>query len=196
MLRLENITKTYGEKTLFRDFSYTFPDTGIYAITGNSGAGKTTLARIICGLERDFSGEVLGGGIENTSVCFQEHRLFPTLTAIQNIAMVSFPKHDKYNDEAALSILLRLCFSESDAKLYPKELSGGMRQRVAFARAVLRNTPILILDEATKELDDTVRAEVISIIKEESKKRLVLIISHSESEICELGAMKVHIGSN
>lgn len=193
MLKLENISKSYGEKTLFRDFSYTFPDKGIYAICGESGAGKTTLIRIISGLETNFSGKVNGGGISNTSVCFQEHRLFPTLNALENITKISFSKCDQEKEKAALSLLRYLSFSEEDTRLYPKELSGGMRQRISFARAVMRSSPILILDEATKEIDGSIREKMLDIIKEEASRRLVLIISHNDEELSALGAIKVKI---
>lgn len=193
MLRLENISKSFDKKTIFRDFSYNFQDHGVYALCGKSGVGKTTLLRIICGLDKDYSGNVSGGGISNTSVCFQEHRLFPNLTSLDNILSVSFKAPDDTDKKRAKDLLSRLFFTESDMMLYPHELSGGMKQRVAFARAVLRKAPILILDEATKELDKRTAFEVLQIIKEEAKRRLVIFISHKEEEITELGAERILI---
>ena len=190
-IELKGVTKSFGEKTLFRDFSYRFNDTGIYALTGESGVGKTTLLRIISGLDKEFSGEVIGGGKNNVSYCFQEHRLFPELTALDNITRVSFEKPTDSDVKSTKNILLRLKFTEEDMKLLPRELSGGMRQRVAFARAVMLRRPILILDEATKELDSESLIPIFEIIKEESKKRLVIIVTHKNDEIEALGATAV-----
>ena len=190
-LVLENLTKSFGKKTLFRDFTYFFDDVGIYAVTGESGVGKTTLLRIISGLDKDFFGNVIGGGAENVSYCFQEHRLFPSLTALKNLTDVAFSEKNEENETLAKSLLSRLNFSESDMLLHQKELSGGMRQRVAFARAVLKKSKILILDEATKELDPALRDTVLEIIAEEAKKRLVIFVTHKAEEIELLGAKTV-----
>ena len=192
-LELKGLTKAFDKKTLFRDFSYKFNDTGIYAVTGASGIGKTTLLRIIAGLDRSYGGEVTGGGIGESSICFQEHRLFPHLSALDNVAKVSFAEESEENRHLAKKLLGRLQFTENDMGLYPNELSGGMRQRVAFARAVLRDSSILILDEATKELDPALVETVLEIIREEVKKRLVLIVTHKENEIEALGATPIFL---
>lgn len=192
-LELKKLTKAFDKKTLFRDFSYIFDSIGIYAVTGASGVGKTTLLRIIAGLEKDFEGEVFGGGTKNVSICFQEHRLFPHLSALENISKVSFPEENEENTLAAKELLRRLNFTENDMNLYPSELSGGMRQRVAFARAILRKSKILILDEATKEMDSVLVDTVLEIIKEEGEKRLVLLVTHKSEEIKKLDAKIVNL---
>ena len=85
-LELKKLTKAFGKKTLFRDFSYIFDSIGIYAVTGASGVGKTPLLRIIAGLEKDFEGEVSGGGTKNVSICFQEHLMLkPTKSVFMEI---------------------------------------------------------------------------------------------------------------
>lgn len=192
-LRLKNLTKSFGKKTLFRDFSYTFDDTGIYAVTGASGVGKTTLLRIISGLDKEYDGEIIGGGISNVSICFQEHRLFPHLSALENIIKVSFAEENERNILESKALLKRLNFTEEDMHLTPSELSGGMRQRVAFARSVLRKSSILILDEATKELDSALVDTVLEIITEESKKRLILLVTHKDEEIERLDAKIINL---
>ena len=78
MLILNNVSKAFGDKVLFENLSLEF-NTGLYLIRGNSGIGKTTLLRIIAGLDTDYDGEVIGGGLKNVSFSFQEYRLFPTL---------------------------------------------------------------------------------------------------------------------
>lgn len=192
-LVIKNLTKSFGEKVLFKDFSYSFDDTGIYILKGKSGIGKTTLLRIIAGLDTDYSGEIHGGGIQNVSFCFQEHRLFPLISAFNNILKVSFKEDSETNKELTRSLLSKLSFTDSDMKLSPEKLSGGMRQRVDFARAVLKKSKILILDEATKELDSALSEKILAIIKEESKKRLIIMVTHKEDEIEKLNAKVIFV---
>ena len=193
-IELKSITKSFGEKLLFRDFSYIFNETGLYAITGESGIGKTTLLRIMAGLDTDYSGQIIGILPKDVSICFQEHRLFPSLTALENLTEVSFQKATDEDRENARALLLRLAFSAEDMNLYPLELSGGMRQRVSFARAILRKSRILLLDEPTKELDDATKALMLGVIKEESEKRLVIMVSH-DTDMRALGAEIIELKS-
>ena len=175
-LKLNNVSKSFSDRTILNNFSYTFENTGLYFILGESGVGKTTLLRIIAGLDADFSGTVENGGMANTSFMFQEYRLFPALNALKNAAI-----SDKEGAvERASAMLLRLGFKEDDLKKRHAQLSGGMKQRVAFVRALLKGCPILILDEPTKELDaDTVRI-MLDMIKEEAEKRLVITVTHDD----------------
>jgi ABC-type multidrug transport system ATPase subunit len=187
-LKLHNVSKSFADKVLFRNLSFEFHEKGIYVIKGDSGVGKTTLLRMIAGLDKDYSGTILGNNPADISVCFQEHRLFPSLSAINNVVKVSFKEDTAENRKTAIDLLKRLRFDEKDTKLHPDQLSGGMKQRLAFARAVLRQSKILILDEATKELDASICNEVLAIIKEEAKKRLILMVTHKENEIEQLNA--------
>ncbi len=191
-LSLINLKKSFGEKKIFENFSYHFNEKGLYIITGESGVGKTTLLRIICGLDENYDGFVLGGGFKNTSFVFQEHRLFPQLSLIENLTEI----FEFNSDEMQLlskEILIKLGFSEKDFPLLPAELSGGMKQRVSIARAILKNAPILLLDEPTKELDEALREKVISLIEEESKKRLVIMVTHNEAEIASLNPIAIKL---
>ena len=186
-LELRSITKSFGGNTLFRNFSYIFPEIGSYILKGDSGTGKTTLLRIIAGLDNDYEGDVIGGGFKNTSFCFQEYRLFPSLSAFSNVLKASFGEVSEENSQKTASLLLKLGFTEESMKLKPAKLSGGMKQRIAFARAVLRNSPILLLDEPTKELDLELSAKMIEIINEEAQKRLVITVTHKNEEWDMLG---------
>ena len=144
-LKLNNLTKKFGRKVIFENFSYEFNDCGIYILRGKSGVGKTTLLRMISGLDKDFSGEILNGGIKNVSVCFQEYRLFPGLSALDNVVLGYGKNIDNEKTEIAKKKLLLIGFSEDELSLLPSELSGGMKQRLSFLRAVLKPAPILIL---------------------------------------------------
>lgn len=192
-LTLINATKSFEDKAILENFSYDFSDTGIFALLGESGSGKTTLLRMIAGLDSDYSGEIQGGGIKNVSFAFQEYRLFPELTALENAVIANGDKNDTNLSEKARKLLLTLGFSEGDLELLPHELSGGMKQRVSLTRAFLRNTPILLLDEPTKELDENIRKTLYEIIRAESEKRLVIIVSHQSEDLEELGAVKIEI---
>ena len=170
-LSIKNLSKRFDNKSIFSDFSYEFDDSGVYAILGESGVGKTTLLRIIAGLDTDFEGEVNGGGNKSTSFAFQEYRLFPELSAFDNIVFASF---DKITDERILNakaMLKSLGFTEEDMSLFPSELSGGMKQRVSIARALLRASPILLLDEPTKELDSDNAEAVLALIYKSHRQR-------------------------
>lgn len=176
VLKLNNLSKAYDNKTVLSDFSYTFKKTGLYFITGYSGVGKTTLLRMIAGLDNSYSGSIENGGIKNVSFMFQEYRLFPTLTAEKN-ASITQTNNAKIS---ATEYLCRLGFTKDDLKKKPAKLSGGMKQRVAFVRALIKESPILILDEPTKELDQNTSNIMLDIIKEEAKKRLVIVVSHDD----------------
>ena len=193
MITIEGLNKSFDEKVLFRDFSFSFNETGIYVLTGESGAGKTTLLRMIAGLDTDYRGKISGGGITKTALCFQEHRLFPTLTALKNLELVSFEQKHDNSELISRQMLSKMGFSEEDMFLRPSELSGGMRQRVALARAILRNTPVLLLDEPTKELDPLHAKMALDVIAEEGKKRLVIMVTHKREEIKMLNATEIII---
>ena len=95
-LKIKNLFKSFEEKTIFRDFTYYFQETGVYALRGESGVGKTTLLRIIAGLDKKYYGTVSGGGAKHVSFCFQEHRLFSHLSAFDNVLKIAFTE-DSYH---------------------------------------------------------------------------------------------------
>ena len=152
----------------------------MYIITAKSGVGKTTLLRIIAGLDTDFHGEVTGGGPTNVSYAFQEYRLFDSLNALRNICEISFKEKNTENQFEAVQMLLRFGFTKEETHLFPRALSGGMKQRVSLARAFLKKSPILLLDEPDKELDESLLSTLYTLISEEAEKRLVLLVTHRD----------------
>lgn len=190
-ITIDGVTKSFGKKVLFRDFTYHFPRTGIYAITGESGKGKTTLLRMIAGLDKKYSGEIEVNG--TVSFMFQEHRLFPALSALDNLLEVSFEACTDKDRERASQLLSFLNLNDGEQAKRPDELSGGMKQRVSFARAILKDSDILLLDEPTKELDENLREKILEIIKSEARRRLVIIVSHNEDDLNELSATRIAI---
>ncbi len=189
-LELKNITKSFGEKTVLQDFSYDFGNFGIFAIIGDSGKGKTTLLRIISGLDKDFSGEVLG---DSVAYAFQEYRLFPSLTALENLTEIVFEKPTAEQIEKAKNLLLSFGFKEQETDLYPRALSGGMKQRVSLCRALLSKKKILLLDEPFKELDDGLREILREFLREAAKESLVLLSTHGEAMLKDLDAKIIRL---
>lgn len=187
-LIITNLHKSFDEKKLFDGFSYEFSGSGVYALVGESGSGKTTLLRIIAGLDKDYTGEVTGGGIVSCSIAFQEHRLFPWLTALENVVFSVSDGKDKAVFDRAIKTLSDLGIEKNDMGLLPDALSGGMKQRISLARAFISDAPILLLDEPTKELDEANAALVRERILAEGKKRLVIIATHSAEDIATLEA--------
>lgn len=190
-LKIKNLSKSFDGKTILRDFSFDFADRGIYLVKGESGIGKTTLLRIISGLDQDYIGDVLGGGINNVSFAFQEYRLFPTLTAIENLIFAISDTKDEAVVSKAESLLTKLNFAKDEFHLLPDQMSGGMKQRISIARALMKDCPILLLDEPTKELDRDNISAVHSLILSEGENRLVIIVSHSEVDAATLLATEI-----
>ena len=188
MIKLKNVTKAYGKRKILDNFSYTFADSGLYVVVGESGAGKTTLLRIIAGLDKAFTGRITEG--IRVSYAFQEHRLFDTLSALENVSLVSFSEPNAKTEAKARELLISLGLTEEELSLRPQELSGGMKQRVSIARALLREAPILILDEPTKELDRQNSELVLSLIEKEAEKRTVILVTH-DSRALSLPAAKI-----
>lgn len=192
-LIIKDVKKNFDKKIIFDNFSFEFNDKGIYAIVGNSGIGKTTLLRMIAGLDNRYKGKIEGGGAKNVSYAFQEYRLFENLTALENVTVAL---GNKCTDEiltSAKEMLSYLGFSDDDMSLYPAELSGGMKQRVSLARAFLKRSNIVLLDEPTKELDGKLREKIYKLIEEASRDRLVIIVSHLDDDVKKLGATVISL---
>ena len=192
-LTILNLNKSFGTKEIFKSFSYSFSDNGIYSISGDSGVGKTTLLRMIAGLDRDYSGEIIGGGFDNVAFVFQEYRLFPTLNALDNVIIPNGNTSDESLQNSAREMLTALDIKECDFSSDITELSGGMKQRISLARALISSAPILLLDEPTKELDAGIRKKLYDIIKEQSKNRLIILVSHNREDIELLGSTDIKI---
>jgi putative ABC transport system ATP-binding protein len=192
-VKITNLTKLFGDKCILKNFSYCFADTGIYVLKGDSGVGKTTLLRMIAGLDKDYQGSIEGGGIGRVGFAFQEHRLFPQLTAFENVVFANFDTKDEAVCKKANDILTKLNISDEDKGLIPSKLSGGMKQRISLARAFISSYPILLLDEPTKELDEKNARAVRELIKDLSRERLIIIVSHNDEDVTSLQATEIDL---
>ena len=179
MLKASNISKSFGDKKVLENFSYDFGEKGIVCISGASGCGKTTLLRIISGLEKSDNGDILLSG--TVSFMFQEDRLLPWLSALENVACV-IPLKSAERKAKALELLALVGLEGNENEQIPN-LSGGMKRRVAFARAIALNPDILLLDEAFTGLDDENRKKLSSLVSDYGKEHLVVMVTHDSEDI-------------
>ncbi len=183
MMEVKNICKSFDEKKVLKNVSFSIPKTGILAIVGKSGIGKTTLLRIVAGLETADSGTIESNSVK-IAYKFQEPRLFPWLTALENVTAVIEPNACS---EIAHSYLSSVGLSDAE-KLYPDQLSGGMQQRVSLARALAYEADLLLLDEPFSAVDDETKKELLSLVKHYSQNHAVILVTHDADEIKALNA--------
>ena len=180
MLEVKNLTKKFDDRLVLNDFSYSFDAAGIYLLRGKSGVGKTTLLRILSGLDKEYEGEITP--INSVNFSFQEHRLFPWLSALKNVEVSLLDTAPSDRIQEAVGMLTSLGFTAEDMHLRPSELSGGMQSRVSLARAFIKKTDLLLLDEPTKELDTALVQKVCDLINSLSQDRLIIISTHDDLE--------------
>lgn len=189
MISLKNVSKRYGSQTVLKDFSLDIPDGARIAIMGRSGAGKTTVLRLIMGLIKPDSGEVsVPKGLKIGAV-FQEDRLIETLTAEANCRLVM-----KKPDAPEISGLLsKLGITPNLSKKPVNELSGGERRRVAVARAILSDPNVIILDEPFKGIDSETLPAVIGETNRAAEGKTLILVTHSAIEAEALGCKIINI---
>ena len=174
-MQIKNLSKSFDNKIIFKDLSIELPKTGLCTISGASGCGKTTLMRIIAGLETADSGEIIYFH-KKLSMVFQEDRLLEGVTALGNI-MAVLDKKDN-----ALKWLGLMGLAESQ-NLLPKEMSGGMKRRLAIARAFAYGGDLMLLDEPFAGLDIETKQEISRHIFNNLDNRLIILISHEQDGI-------------
>lgn len=159
-------------------------------LLGPSGIGKTTLLRILAGLEQPQVGEVTGlQPNDRVAVLFQEDRLFPTMRVWDNLHLVC----PQLTREQAVQLLEELGLEKGVLSQYPRQLSGGMRRRVALARALCFPAQAVLLDEPCQGLDAQVRQKVLYAISSHTQGRPLLVVSHESEDAAVLGARMVHL---
>ena len=198
MLLLDRVGKIYpnGVNALER-FSAEIRQGEIVAIIGGSGCGKSTLLRAVAGLDRATSGAVVLDDIaitaphEKIGIIFQEPRLLPWLSVADNIGFGLSDAPAEVRREKVARALKRVGLADK-ADAWPRELSGGQAQRVAIARAVLRNAPLLLLDEPTAHLDPLTEHAILDSLRDLARGRTVLMASHSAAAHV-LGGRRIEI---
>jgi NitT/TauT family transport system ATP-binding protein len=177
LISFDNVSKAFGENIVLKDFSLLFPPRGIVSIMGPSGFGKTTLFRLLAGLEKPDSGTVTAQ-YSKLSMVFQEDRLLSGVSSLGNINAVL----DKKDDDLAMMWLRRMGLSDC-TDLLPNELSGGMRRRLSIARAMAFGGDFILLDEPFAGLDDETRERIYPyIFNKDEPNRLTIVITHDRQE--------------
>ena len=206
VLELRNVKKSFSDGRMRIDavkgVDLCFPERGLFFLVGKSGSGKSTLLNLLGGLEKPTSGEVVYEGralssmssreldeyrARTVSFVFQEKNVFPALTVAENITFLEASAHpQKTLEELGIGGLL-------ERKVY--ELSGGQLQRVAIARALVRGCRVLLADEPTGNLDRETSRELFSLLKQLSRDRLVIVVTHDRESAEAFGDVVITLKS-
>lgn len=184
MIKLENICKSYDEKTVLDNIMAEFPDDSITCIMGESGAGKTTLVRIIAGLENADRGTVSGAGV--VAFDFQEDRLINDISAADNIMLVldknDFGGHDKKTMRKIINENLADVLKDYPSDKSTGTYSGGMKRRVCLVRAMMKKSDTVILDEPFSGMDEETKILAAEYIKKHRDGRICIVVTHEKSD--------------
>lgn len=187
-ISFDNVSFHYeNEENIIENMNVTFPNTGFVIIMGKSGCGKSTLLSLISGVLKPCRGEIKGSDKDNIAFLFQSPLLLDYLTVEENIALPLLLKGFSINQlKSQITVTL------SDVKLphmeerNVKTLSGREQVRVSFARALIQQKEVLILDEVTGQLDENTSREIYKLLKELAKDHLILLVTHDQKNAPEL----------
>ena len=188
MITFDNVNKSFNDLVIMENFCEEFEKNKVNCILGPSGCGKTTLLNLICGILKEDSGHITKP--EKISYVFQEESLIPQKTARKNLELVL---KSVYKNNTELKMVIDKFFKISDLEnaqeLYPHEMSGGMRQRLALIRAFAYPSDILLMDEPFKALDITLKDNLVKAFLDlyEEDKRTVLFVTHDIDEALMTG---------
>ena len=197
MLELRNLTKRFGNKQIFSNYDWVIPEGKIVAIVGQSGGGKTTLLRMLAGLEIIDSGTLIYNGqtlpleeLEKRHLLgfvFQDFQLFPHLSVLENLILspIKTQNMSRSDAEDKARKLLDTLGLANHATAYPFSLSGGQKQRVALARAMMIDPEIIGYDEPTSALDPELRKEVEKLILENRATGITQIVVTHDMQFAE-----------
>lgn len=188
-MRIIGLSKHFGSKTVFKSFNCEILEGTVNLLVGESGSGKTTLLRILAGLDSDFIGKI-EPKFDKISFVFQEPRLLGSLNVLENVKIVA-----KDSEKRAKLLLETLELSDS-LKLFPSELSGGMKMRVNLARALNYDADLYLLDEPFSALDDDLKRRVLPKIFKYLSGKTVIIISHNPSEVRRYSKNIINLDKN
>ena len=197
MLELRKINKAFGGKQILTNFSLSIPEKQILAIVGPSGGGKTTLLRMLAGLETIDSGEIYYNGeslaideLEKRNLLgfvFQDFQLFPHLSVLENLTLspIKTMSMEKEVAEKKARGLLEQLGLAGHADAFPFSLSGGQKQRVALARAMMIDPEVIGYDEPTSALDPELRLEVEKLILQNKERGMTQIVVTHDLQFAE-----------
>lgn len=206
---LEKLNFKYPNQSTggIQDFSMTIEEGEIVALLGKSGSGKSTILRLIAGLETPQSGTLrvnhkimfdhninIAPQDRGIGMIFQDYSLFPHLTVLQNV-MFGVPRKGKKEKEKVAMDILAMVQLQDHAKKYPQECSGGQQQRIAIARALAAEPNILLLDEPFSNLDEELKKSVREEIKELLRKCKItaILVTHDQGDVSAVADRVMHI---
>ncbi|KPI55150.1 hypothetical protein KW94_03880 [Clostridioides difficile] len=175
---IDNLSKKYNDKVVLNNFSNTFKDNSITFITGTSRMGKTTLIRILMYLGKADSGNITGISHKKISTVFQDDNLCKNLSVLLNIKLVCEDLSDLEIENALELLDLKDCINKR-----VRELSGGMKRRIAILRTLLYDFYLLIMDEPFKGLDMETKYKVKDFVISKMKNKSAIIITHDIDDI-------------
>lgn len=189
-IKVRNLSKSFGEKRVLSDFSATFPAGAATCVMGPSGCGKTTLLHILLGLEH-ADGGAIEGLPPRISAVFQEERLCEDFSAVTNVRLVT----GRTVPDAEIESCLAAFGLAGSTRVPVRALSGGMKRRVAIARAVLAGGELLVLDEPFKGLDEGTRRLVADEVKRRTAGRTVVMVTHDPAEavLMDAGVVEMRV---
>ncbi len=179
MLEFRNVTFSYGDKVILSSLSFSAKEGEVTGVLGASGSGKTTILHLASGLSEPKSGVVTPFSAEKASFLFQENRLLPWFSVLQNLTVLGIP------EDRAKDYLAKVGLSE-EANARPFSLSGGMKRRLALARTLAFGGDVFYLDEPLRELDIKTSGEILSLLQKELSGKTGLLITHSPLEAFSL----------
>ncbi len=204
MIKIKQLSKQYRDKHILNNFSLDISAGEFFVLLGPSGCGKTTLLRLIAGLEKPQQGEIyladklvssfqrlVAPHLRNLSLVFQDLALWPHMKAWENIAFgLSAKKMSKAEHKEKIGNVLKMVHLAQHLQAYPHQLSGGEKQRLALARALVLEPKILLLDEPLSSLDPLLKNKMIDLIKQIYHRLNITIIyvTHNPREAQELGS--------
>lgn len=183
-IEIKNLNKSFEGKQIFKNFSLYLDNEKVNCILGASGGGKSTLLNMIAGLENKDSGEISGVNEGDISYIFQEERLVPWLTIKENIELFIYNYYPKEKSQELIDKTFKILNIQDTLNEYPGKLSGGMRQRVNIARALIKPSKLILMDEPFKSLDYKTKYIIIKELKEifKKEKRMVIFVTHDVDE--------------
>ncbi len=198
MITLRNLEKSFKEVEIYKEVDYSFKENKLTCFLGPSGSGKTTLLNLIAGFDTDYKGDIISFGIDLKSLSkdelcdyrfnkigfvFQNYNLLNGYTVLENVLMgINLNNNIKEREKIRRALDLLSSLKITDKKDQKVEtLSGGQKQRVAIARALINKPDIILADEPTGALDEETSLEIMKILKEISKEKTVIVITHDEN---------------
>ena len=187
-IKATNLKKKFNDTIILNSFNYDFKSDKLYCLKGISGQGKSTFLRLLVGLEKPDSGEIVLAHNSSFGYSFQDIRLLPWLTISENIEYgLNVRLTPKGTTDSLITFLLEKMELKEHADKYPHELSGGQQQRVGLARALASQSDILLLDEPLTGLDKELKLRIISFLSEwfAAYKPLVIWATHENVELID-----------